>query len=321
MIPDWNQEKIANAKVLILGVGAIGSYVATNLALTGVGTLHLVDFDTIEVSNLNRQLLFQFADVGKNKATVAQEKLQLLNPDIVIHAYPIAMEKLPKAAIKDIDLIMCCLDTFPGRRYANSLAVREKKVMILGGMYGFFGDVQIVHPYLTACFECQPLITQDKLSQACSPLGDTRIELEEVKKEPPLPSVSTLSSIIGGMMSQEALKYLLEIGEEINNYLFFDGLYNGFTQINLKKNDNCPMCGTAYKLEEQSVIGMPNESVKDFRYRIALAFGLARPTMILEGKILQDTDLVNFSNGTKIYITDERLAKPIVVVYKNTEKD
>ncbi len=313
IIPDWDQNKLNNAHVLILGVGAIGSYVATNLVLSGVGHLILVDFDTIEESNLNRQLLYTDDDIGKNKALIASEKLKILNPYIKIDYFQDKMENLPIKLIKNVSLIASCLDTFPGRRYANSLALRENVPMVSGGMYAFLGNVQTIIPNKTACFECQPLISQDKLSQACTPIGAAR-KKHIVKEEPKLPSVSTLSSIIGGLMSQEILKILLKIGNPINNYLFYDGLNNSFTQIELKRNPNCPICGENYKLKEAEVIAIVGEKISDLKMRIALAFGMADPLITFKGKILNEDSLINFKNGDKIQVLDQRLATPITLI-------
>jgi len=276
-----------------------------------VGKFVLVDYDTIELSNLNRQLLFTPQDIGKNKAEVAREKLKILNPDIEIIAFKEEMSRLPKSMLNEVTLIASCLDSFEGRRWANSLAIRENVPLISGGMYAFLGNVQRIIPMETACFECQPLISQEKLSQACSPLGDAR--KNQVKEKPKLPSVSTVSSVIAGLMSQEILKQILNIGNKLNNYLFYDGLSNSFTELELKKNSNCPMCGSKYQLEEQSLTVDQGENIKNIRYRIALAFGLAAPQLMYKGNFLNDEKSLNFDEGSKIYITDERLAKPIIV--------
>ncbi len=316
LIPEWNQDKFSNATVLVLGVGALGSVVSANLAMAGIGGLILVDFDTIELSNLNRQLLFTPNDVGKNKAEVAKAKLLEINPDVNIVAFPMAMQKLDKRMLDGVNAIASCLDTFRGRRWANSLAVREKLPLVTGGMFGFLGNVQTIIPYKTPCFECQPLIPQEKLSQACSPLGEARKEMDVEKPEAPIPSVSTLSAIVGGIMSQELIKVIMDIGKPIKNYLFIDGLYGSFTIMKLKRNESCPMCGTKFSVETQQILAIRNESIKDFRYRIALALGLANPTLMCKGKILQDDQSMNLNDGDKVFVSDERLAKPIALVIK-----
>lgn len=316
LIPEWDQDKFSKAHVLILGVGALGTFVSTNLVLAGIGELTLVDYDTIELSNLNRQLLFSNEDVGKNKAEVASQKLNHLNPDVKINVFPKDMQKLSKKDLRGVNVIAACLDTFRGRRWANSLAVREKLPLVSGGMYGFLGNVQTILPYETPCFECQPLISQEKLSQACTPLGDARKDLEFEKEESPIPSVSTLSSIVGGLMSQEIMKLVMEVGTPLQNYLFIDGLHSNFTILPLKKNPDCPMCGTKFTVQTQEILAFYNEPVTDFKHRIALALGLANPTLMSKGKILQADQKVSLPEGEKIYVSDERLAKPIALKIK-----
>ncbi|RMG35568.1 MAG: HesA/MoeB/ThiF family protein [Methanobacteriota archaeon] len=316
LIPEWDHEKFSQAHVLILGVGALGTFVSTNLTLAGIGKVTLVDYDTIELSNLNRQLLFSPEDVGKNKAKVAAQKLKMLNPDVEIKAFPHDMQKLSKMDLQDVTVIAACLDTFRGRRWANSLAVREKLPLVSGGMFGFLGNVQTIIPYKTPCFECQPLISQEKLSQACTPLGETRKKIELEKDEPPIPSVSTLSSIVGGLMSQELIKLIMNIGTPLQNYLFIDGLHSSFTILPLKKNDDCPMCGTKFTVQTQEILAFPNEPIKEFKHRIALALGLADPTLMSKGKILRPEQKLELNEGEKIFVSDERLAKPIALKIK-----
>ena len=312
LIPDWDQSKIINAKVVILGVGAIGSYVAANLAMIGIGELVLVDFDTIELSNLNRQLLFTEMDIKKNKAETAKIRLQAFNSSIEITAFPYDMHKLSKADLEGTTLIASCLDTFRGRRWANSLAIRENVPMITGGIYAFLGNVQTIIPYQTPCFECQPLISQEKLAQACTPLGDARNKIVLEKPLGPMPAVATMSAIIAGLMTQEIVKLILDIGKSLENYLFYDGLVNSFTSIQLNRNDKCPICSDQYKLETIPTVVFENENFENLKLRIATVFGLADPQLIHRGKILS-AKLPTWEIGDKIYATDERLAKPIIL--------
>lgn len=316
LIPDWEQAKLINSKVIILGVGALGSYVSTNLALTGVGEILLVDYDTIEISNLNRQLLFQVEDLGRNKAIVAVEKLKQLNNSIKITAFDKPMEEMPKNLISGVNLIVSCLDTFHGRRWANSLAIREKVPIVSGGMYAFLGQIQTIIPYKTPCFECQPLIPEEKLAQACSPLGEARKDQKEEKEEPPLPAVSTVSSIIGGLMSQESLKLLLEIGVPLENYMVYDGLNNNYTTIELARNKNCPICGDNYKLQSADLLVFLKDTLAEVKKRIAYAFGLADPRLMIKGKFLSDNDKITWTDDTTIYVLDERLALPLSLKVK-----
>ncbi|NDB79655.1 HesA/MoeB/ThiF family protein, partial [archaeon] len=243
LIPEWSQDALKKTCVLVLGVGATGSIVATNLVMSGVGKIILVDYDTVEVSNLNRQLLFREEDVGKNKAYVAKFRLESFNPDVDIIDFGEKMQNISDELKNSVDIIASCLDTFEGRRWANSLALNIRKPMVNGGMFAFMGDVQTILPYDSACFECQPLVSQEKLAQACSPLGEERKEEKNNIEKIALPSISTLSSIIGGLMSQEIIKLILGVGSLVKNYLFYDGLSNSFTELELKRTKECPLCG------------------------------------------------------------------------------
>ena len=318
LIPGWNQASLQDSTIILVGLGAIGTYVATILASSGIGKLVLIEFDTIEISNLNRQLLYNDDDVGKPKAKVAARKLQEINPSIQIDFYNKKMEDVSVSVYEEADLIIACLDTFIGRRWINSMAVRVKKPLIMGGMFAFLGNLQVIIPYETPCFECQPLVPDEELAQACTPFGEERKkEREKVEEEPPLPAVATMSSIIGGLMSQEALKILLNIGEILENYLFYDGLNNATTILHLVRSDDCPTCGDLYKLEQIQFVASPKETIKDLSLRLALTYGLEKPELMVEGAFLNPDKQIQkckFSEKNVAFVLDKNLAKPIKIV-------
>ena len=310
LIPNWKQSKLKNSSVGIFGVGALGSFVSLNLCLAGVATLHLVDFDIISISNLNRQLFFTEVDVGKKKVEVAKQRLKALNPGINVFTYPVRMEKLPPNFSDELDVIACCLDTFRGRRWINSLAVEKKLPLVTAGMYAMIGDVQVIIPYKTPCFECQPLVAQETMSQECSPRGENT---QKPIKRPPLPSVGTTSSIIAGIQSQEILKLILGIGTSISNFFSFDGLNVSNLHIRLEINPECFVCSETYKRHPRIFRVGKNEFIQDIRYRIAVMFGLAHPTLLYKGKFLRDETTTKIKDQAIIFVTDERLAKPILL--------
>lgn len=320
-IEGWKQEQISEATVLIAGLGALGCVVGSNLAMSGVGRLILVDMDTIEVSNLNRQLLFRKRDVRDFKAEVAAKRLQKLNPEIEIISLPMKIEDVKRIHYESSDVIVAGLDTYATRRWLNSLAVHLNKPLITGGMYSFLGQVQRIIPYETACFECQPLIPQDELSQECTPVGEMRKDRPK-KEKPPMPAVATISMIIGAIMSQEVLKILMDFGEPLDNYLFYDGASNITTILHLERNHRCPVCGEFYDLEEATFTVEDGETISDIRTRIAYAFGLADPQIMLKGIIL-DSELIidkeNIKNGWKLFVVDKRLAKPLKLVIQKAK--
>lgn len=153
-ISGWDQSSLLNASVLIVGVGATGCEVAKNLCLAGVGKLILVDNDVIELSNLNRQMLFTDSDIGLQKAIVAKERLQRMAPYIRIEAYHEDVRKIGEDVLRDVDVICSCLDNWPTRRWLNSLAVELRKPLVDTAMEGFYSNVQVVIPGKTACLEC-----------------------------------------------------------------------------------------------------------------------------------------------------------------------
>ena len=321
LIPGWDQKRLDKSKVILVGAGAIGSYVATILASSGIGKLIIIEFDTIELSNLNRQLLFRDEDVGKSKAEIASKRLNEINPDIEIQFYNKKMEDVPVSVYKEADVIIGCLDTFIGRRWLGSMALNVKKPLILGGMFAFLGDVQVIIPYKTACFECQPLVPDEELAQACTPFGEERQKEREREEEAKLPAVATLSSIIGGIMAQEALKLILGLEGSLENYMFYDGLNNATTIIPLARAEECPACGKLYKLEQIEFITHPKETINDLILRLALTYGLEKPELMVKGKLLDTESVIEdiLKEKSVAYVLDKSLAKPIKIVIK-TEK-
>ena len=316
-VKGWDQEKLSSSTVCVWGIGALGTFVAAELAMTGVGRIIIVDFDTIEMSNLNRQLLFREQDVGKNKAAIAAERIREINPDAQVDYFSMSIEEVPMKIYKEVDVFIGALDSFDARRWANSLAVQLLKPLVTGGMYGFMGQVQVIKPFETPCFECQPLVPSSKLSQVCSPPGEARTEKRLIaKNEEPVPGVATMSGIVGSIMTQETIKLLLNIGTSIK-YLFIDGLANSFTELELARNPNCPLCGENYKLSQVQVNLHPEETIKEAIERIKLTYGLMDPKIAWKGRLLphdQTPKNLGIERGDSLLVIDLKLAKPIKLI-------
>ncbi|MFX1453260.1 MAG: ThiF family adenylyltransferase, partial [Promethearchaeota archaeon] len=171
LLEEWDQQKIRNAEVFIAGMGALGCVVALDLVLMGIGKLVICDFDTIEKSNLSRQMLFQESDINKSKSTVAKERLVDLNPDVEVVAFNKEIQDITPKIYEKCDVIVDGLDTFEARRWLNSITVDKEKPLVHGGMYGWLGNVQVVIPFKTACLDCQPLLPQERLQKPCTPPG------------------------------------------------------------------------------------------------------------------------------------------------------
>ncbi len=174
-LPGWNQDILKQSTVLIAGVGGLGVEVAKNLAMAGVGKLILVDLDTIEYSNLNRQFLFIGAPEGAWKAEYAAKKLKELNPFITIKAFNVPLQDLPPRIYYEADLFIGGLDSIEARSELNRRAVHYRKPLIDAGTAAYNGHVYVVWPFSNACLECDPLSEreQDQLG-ACTLVGRPR---------------------------------------------------------------------------------------------------------------------------------------------------
>ncbi|MFX1454485.1 MAG: ThiF family adenylyltransferase [Promethearchaeota archaeon] len=146
LIDGWDQEIISNGCIMIVGIGALGCEIAKDFALMGIGKLILIDLDTIETSNLSRQMLFRSGDEGRPKAEVAAERLKEMNPYVEIDFYFEKLQKLPMSVYEESDVVIAALDNFNARLDLNKICLRMKKPMVEGGTVGFEGHVQIVIP-------------------------------------------------------------------------------------------------------------------------------------------------------------------------------
>jgi len=146
LIDGWDQDVISNGCIMIVGVGALGCEIAKDFTLMGIGKLILIDLDTIETSNLSRQMLFRPGDEGRPKAEVAAERLKDMNPYVNIDSYFEKLQKLPMSVYEESDVVIAALDNFNARLDLNKICLRMKKPMVEGGTVGFEGHVQIVIP-------------------------------------------------------------------------------------------------------------------------------------------------------------------------------
>ncbi len=174
-LPGWKQETLKKSTVLIVGIGGLGVEVAKNLAMVSVGKLILVDLDTVEYSNLNRQVLFIGAPEGAPKAEFAAKRLREMNPFITVEAYNCALQNLPPQLYHEADLYVAGLDSIEARSELNRRAIHNHKPLIDAGTAAYNGHVYCVFPFSNACLECDPLTEreQDQLG-ACTLVGVPR---------------------------------------------------------------------------------------------------------------------------------------------------
>ena len=324
LLPYWNQRKIKGGKVIIAGVGALGTMAATNLAMMGVGTLVLIDMDTIELSNLSRQLLFRKGDIGKFKVDIAAREIKVINSLVNVITFAGRIQDSPpelfKAKKNEEIVILEGFDNFDARRWINSKAVSENILLVSGGMYGMLGNVQVVIPHETACLDCQPLIPEKQLQKACTPPGKKRAT-KKLEKPDLIPTVASVSSVIAGIMTQEAIKILLKQKEAImKEYLFWDGMSESFVKLHLQRRETCVTCSDKFQIAGVSFQASPNESFEQLYNRLKLTFLAKDPELMVNAQTIP----FNEQNKTKevksllkdkslIFLIDDELPTPIKI--------
>lgn len=223
-VGEEGQKKLSQAKVLVCGAGGLGSTVIANLASAGVGTIGIVDNDVLELSNLNRQYIHKFNNLGKVKVDSAADWINEFNPEIKVNTYQIRLdENNYQDIVKNYDLIVDCFDSFKSKFLLNKIAVKTGKTLIHGGVTEFFGQVTTIVPRKTACLRCI-LPDEDGLYVVKGVLS---------------PAVSAIASF----EAMETIKAILGIGDCLKNRLLsYDGLNMSVKTINIAKNPNCKCC-------------------------------------------------------------------------------
>jgi len=224
------QEKICNAKVLCIGTGGLGAPLGLYLAAAGVGKLGLVDFDVVDFSNLQRQVIHGESTVGKLKVDSAKARLADLNSSINVVTYNTRLSSANALEIfKDYDIIVDGTDNFPTRYLANDAAVLLGKPYIYGCILRFEGQASVFHAKEGPCYRClYPEPPPPGLVPSCAEGGVLGI----------------LPGIIGLLQANEVIKLILGKGETlVGRLLLFDALAMKFTELKLRKDKNCPICG------------------------------------------------------------------------------
>lgn len=219
------QEKLNSAKVLIAGAGGLGSTVIANLSALGIGNIGIVDNDVLELSNLNRQYIHKYENIGKIKVESAKEWIKAFNPEINVEVFQTRLDNENfKDIIKNYDLIIDCFDSYKSKFLLNKISIDSGKTLIHGGVSEFYGQVTTIVPKKTACLEC---ILPDYEESAYSIKGVLS------------PAVTTIASI----QSMESCKIILGIDSSLENKLLtYNGLKMEFKKINIEKNLHCRLC-------------------------------------------------------------------------------
>lgn len=224
-ITGWNEDtqlKLKNASVFVAGAGGLGSVVLYYLAAAGVGKITFCDSDIVDISNLNRQILYGIDDIGKDKVNAAMERLTALNRNIELVALKSFIGKDELDNVTDCDLIIDCVDNFKARHVLNRISLEKKIPMLHAGVTEYYCQLTLLKPGETPCLGC--FIPEDASSSGKGIVG-------------------AMAGIAGSIEAMEAIKFLTGVGESLAGKLLFVDIKNlSFNTMNIKKNPGCKIC-------------------------------------------------------------------------------
>ncbi|HSX21676.1 MAG TPA: molybdopterin-synthase adenylyltransferase MoeB [Gaiellaceae bacterium] len=233
LIPEVGEEgqlKLLDARILLIGAGGLGSPASLYLAAAGVGTLGIVDDDRVDATNLQRQIAHSTETLGDWKVDSAKATIQALNPDVNVKTYRerLTSENVDRILADGWDVIVDGADNFPTRYLVNDAAVWHELPVVHGSIYRFEGQVTVFAPG-APCYRCLfPTPPPPELAPSCAEGG----------------VLGVLPGIIGSLQASEALKLALGIGESLaGRLLLFDALATEFSEVTLRRDPNCPVCG------------------------------------------------------------------------------
>jgi molybdopterin-synthase adenylyltransferase len=223
------QEKLLIGRVLVIGAGGLGSPALYYLAAAGIGTLGIADKDTVELSNLNRQIIHFTDDLKKDKAASAAEKVTKLNPDVRIHTYGLLDRESLADVIRDYDIVIDGTDTFDAKFGVNDICVKARKPFVHAGVIQTKGQVLTWVPG-SACYRCVfKTPPEEGAIPSCEEAG----------------VLGATAGVIGTIQAAEAIKFILGKGELLTNRLLtFDAMDMEFRTISVVRDPVCPVCGT-----------------------------------------------------------------------------
>jgi adenylyltransferase/sulfurtransferase len=233
IIPDVamaGQQRLMNAKVLCVGAGGLGSPALMYLAAAGIGTIGIVEFDTVDESNLQRQIIHGQSDIGKSKAQSAKEKISEINPYVQVITHEV---RLDNSNVKEIfsqyDIIVDGTDNFATRYLVNDACVLLKKPYVWGSIYRFDGQASVFWAEYGPCYRClYPEPPPPGMVPSCAEGG----------------VLGVLCATIGSIQTTEAIKVITGVGEPmIGSLMIYDALEMSFRKIKVRKDPNCPLCG------------------------------------------------------------------------------
>jgi sulfur-carrier protein adenylyltransferase/sulfurtransferase len=223
------QQKLLDAKVLLLGAGGLGSPTALYLAAAGVGTLGIVDDDVVDLSNLQRQVIHDTEGIGKPKVDSAEEAIHALNPDVNVVKYRTRIDASNIVEIiKDYDIVVDGVDNFPTRYLLNDATVRLKIPVVSASILGFDGQLSVFKPYEGPCYRC--LFREPPPAELAPSCGANGV-------------LGVLPGTMGLLQATEVVKLIVGIGEPaIGRLLLYDALGATLTEVKVHRDPECPIC-------------------------------------------------------------------------------
>lgn len=218
------QKKLKSTNILVAGIGGLGTSASVYLAAAGIGNLRIVDNDTVELSNLNRQILYREDDIGRNKVTVAKENLEKLNRDISVEPLNREInEKSVQGIVEGSDLIVDCLDNYETRYALNEVSVEKRIPLFHAAVQGMDGQATTIIPGETPCLKCV------------------------VPSPPPaekLPVLGATPGLLACVQVQEVIKHLVGLETSLKNKLLIVSRGAEFETLDVEKNSDCEVCSS-----------------------------------------------------------------------------
>ena len=234
LIPEVGEEgqrKLLDSRILLIGAGGLGSPASLYLAAAGVGRIGIVDDDVVDASNLQRQIIHSTQRLGEPKAQSAKDTIEALNPDVEVVTYRerLSSENVDRILADGWDVIVDGADNFPTRYLVNDASVWHDIPVVHGSIYRFEGQVTVFKPNAGPCYRCLfPQPPPPELAPSCAEGG----------------VLGVLPGIIGSLQASEALKLALGVGESLaGRLLLFDALSTDFSEVLLRRDPDCPVCG------------------------------------------------------------------------------
>src|SRR5437879_4539632 len=234
LIPEVGEEgqlELLDSRILLIGAGGLGSPASLYLAAAGVGTLGIVDDDVVDATNLQRQIVHSTERLGESKAESAKQTIEALNPDVQVKLFKerLTSENVDRILSEGWDVIVDGADNFPTRYLLNDASVWHGIPIVHGSIFRFEGQVTVFKPYEGPCYRCLfPQPPPPELAPSCAEGG----------------VLGVLPGVIGSLQASETLKLCMGIGETLaGRLLLFDALSTEFSEVTLRRDPNCPVCG------------------------------------------------------------------------------